>query len=177
MIETERLVLRPWRDEDRAPFAELNADPQVMRYFPAPLSREESDAVVDRLITRHAEHGFTFAPAERKADALFLGFVGLTRTEVGQSFDGAPEIGWRLRREAWGQGYASEAAGAWLDWAWANLPGEEEVVSFTASTNEPSRRVMQRIGMTRRPDLDFDHPSVPDGHALKPHIVYSIGRP
>ena len=174
MIETERLLLRPWRDADRAPFAALNADPEVMAHFPAVLTREESDAAVDRQLAVIAETGRGFLALERRSDGAFLGFVGVKPSPADLPFDRAPEIGWRLARHAWGFGYASEAARAALDDAWAR--GAERVVSFTAATNARSQAVMRRIGLERRPELDFDHPALPTGHRLERHVVYAAER-
>lgn len=175
MFETERLIVRDWRDTDRAPFAALNADPEVMRHFPAPLSREKSDAMVDDLIGRHARFGFSLLPIEEKATGDFLGFVGMSRPAFGV-LDGEAEIGWRLSRNAWGKGYASEAARAWLEWFWPRYD-EPRVIAFTATSNIPSQKVMSRIGMNYLPELDFAHPLVPDDSPVKDHVVYTIDRP
>jgi len=174
-LETERLILRPWRECDRAPFAALNADAETMRFFPAPLTRAQSDAAVDAMSARMAEQGWGFFALERKADGAFAGMTGLNRPRFEAPFMPCIEIGWRLPRSAWGQGYASEAARACLDFAFATL-GEKRVVAFTAVANAPSRRVMERIGMTRVADGDFDHPNVPKGHPLRRHVLYEIAR-
>ena len=172
MIETERLVLRQWREADRAPWAALNADPQVMEHFPALLTREESDRAMDRQVALIAAQGRGFMALERRADGAFLGFVGVKSSPAELPFDRAPEIGWRLAQRAWGCGYASEAARAVLADAFAR--GATRVVSFTAVTNARSQAVMARIGMERRSDLDFDHPSLPQGHRLERHVVYAL---
>lgn len=171
MIETERLILRQWREEDRAPFAALNADAEVMRHFPGTLSREESDAAVDRQIAFIAEHGYGNFAVERRKDGAFLGHVGIKPTDADLPFDGAHEIGWRLARLAWGAGYASEGARAVLAYGFERLR-LPEIVSFTATTNAPSEAVMKRIGMVREAHRDFDHPFVLEGHLLRRHIVY-----
>ena len=171
MIETERLLLRPWRDADREPFAALNADPDVRRYFPSTLSRAESDAGVDRQMAHFAAHGFGLWALERRADGAFLGFTGLRILEPEDPPFPGIEIGWRLARHAWGCGHASEAARASLAYGFETL-GLAEIVAFTAQTNLLSERVMQRIGMTHDPARDFDHPAVPEGHPLRPHILY-----
>ncbi|MDG2520810.1 GNAT family N-acetyltransferase [Caulobacter segnis] len=173
MIETERLILRPWTDADREPFAAMCADPEVMRHFPATLNRTESDAVVERMVAHQADHGFSFFALERKADGAFLGFTGMMTLKTENPLQPGVEIGWRLAREAWGAGYASEAALAAIRHGFDTL-GLEQIVSFTATENLRSQAVMQRIGMTRRADLDFDHPAVPEGHRLRPHVVYAI---
>ena len=175
MIVTDRLVLRRWIEADRTPFAELNADPEVMRYFPSTLTRAQSDASVDAIMARFETDGFGHFAVERKDDARFLGFVGLQPVLPPVPVAPAVEIGWRLARHAWGEGYASEAAKACLDLAFTALC-LEEVVSFTAAPNLPSQAVMQRIGMRRDGSRDFLHPRVEDGNWLKPHIVYAIRR-
>ena len=172
MIETERLILRPWRGSHRAPFAAMCADPQVMAHFPAILSREESDAVVDRMADHQSIHGFCFFALERKDDGAFLGFTGLMTLKPENPLQPGVEIGWRLAREAWGAGHASEAARAAIAHGFEAL-GLTEIVSFTATENLRSQAVMPRIGMTRRAELDFDHPAVPEGHRLRPHVVYT----
>lgn len=175
MIETERLILRRWRDADREPFAAMCADPEVMRHFPALLTRAESDAVVQRMVAHQAGHGFCFFALERKSDGAFLGFTGMMTLKPENPLHPGVEIGWRLAREAWGAGYASEAALAAIAHGFDSL-GLKRIVSFTATENLRSQAVMQRIGMTRRADLDFDHPAVPEGHRLRPHVVYAIER-
>ena len=174
MIESERLILRQWREADRAPFAALNADPQVMEHFPALQSSEESDAAIDRQMALIDADGAGFMALERRADAAFLGFVGVKPSPAGLPIAGAPEIGWRLARHAWGRGYASEAARAALAEAFAR--GAARVVSFTATTNLRSQAVMARIGLHRTPELDFDHPALPRGHRLERHVVYALDR-
>ncbi len=168
-LRTDRLLLRLWRDEDREPFAALNADPEVMRYFPAPLSRADSDVLVDRIEARLAEHGYGLWAME-DADG-FCGFTGLAWPEFSADFTPALEVGWRLARRAWGRGYAAEAGAAALAYG---LQVEESIVSMTAVSNTRSERVMQRIGMRR--ERVFDHPGVPDGHPLQPHVLYRADR-
>jgi ribosomal-protein-alanine N-acetyltransferase len=163
-ITTERLVLRRWRASDREPFAALNADPVVMEHFPAPLSREESDAFVDRIEGHFDEHGYGLWAVERAG--TFLGFTGLAWAQ-GLPMSPCLEVGWRLAQEGWGHGYATEAARAALE---VGLEQVESVVSFTAVTNERSWRVMERLGMRR--ESEFDHPRVPDGNPLKRHYLY-----
>ena len=172
LIETDRLIIRFWRREDFAPFAALNADAEVMRYFPAPLSRAGSDALAEKAMKDYEAEGFSYLPVEVKDGARFIGFVGLARVTAPNPLAGDIEIGWRLAREAWGKGYASEAALAWLDFAFEEL-NPPRVVSFTATANLKSQAVMQRIGLNRRPDLDFDHPALPPGDALQRHVVFA----
>ncbi len=173
MLTTDRLLLRPWRESDRAPFAAINADPDVMRYFPATRSREESDQTYDRLEKHVREHGFGFWAAELKETGKFIGFVGMQHVEPDMLFAPAVEIGWRLDKSVWGQGLAPEGARACLAYAFSKL-GLEEVVSFTTANNQPSMRVMEKIGMTRDHEGDFDHPAIEGGSPIKPHVLYRI---
>jgi RimJ/RimL family protein N-acetyltransferase len=163
------LILRQWRDEDREPFAALNADPEVMRYFPAPMTREQSDAMVDWASGLIDERGWGLWALEVEGAAPFVGFVGLN---VPRFMPDVVEIGWRLAREHWGNGYASEAARETLRFGFEEL-GLDEIVSFTSVVNARSRAVMERIGMAHDPSRDFDHPNVPVG-PLKRHVLYSI---
>lgn len=184
-LETERLAIRPWQDADRAPFAALCADPQVMRHFPGVLDRAQSDALIDRAVERASVPvsdrarggGLGVQPVVRRADDAFLGFVGLSRPTW--PVPGAPdcvEIGWRLARFAWGQGYATEAAAAWCRFGFETL-GLREIVSFTATGNARSRRVMERLGMRRDPRDDFNHPLPPPGDPLRAHVLYRLAPP
>ncbi len=175
MIETERLILRAFLDADREPWAEMNADPEVMRHFPATLTRAEADAVIERVNGKIAESGVGFWALERKADGRFLGFAGLNC--IGHEYlpvFGQWEVGWRLARHAWGQGYASEAGAAALAHGFGKM-GLERILAYTAITNTPSEAVMQRLGMQRAADMDFEHPLVPEGNPIRPHIVYVKG--
>lgn len=175
-IRTPRLLLRDWRDEDLAPFAALNADPEVMAFFPRPLDRAESDAAVARIRDHFARHGFGLWAVEAPGVADFIGFVGLAVPRFEAHFTPCVEIGWRLAREHWGRGYATEAARAVLAFGFQDL-ALDEIVSFTSAVNPRSRAVMERIGMTRAPGDDFDHPALPEGHPLRPHVLYRAGRP
>ncbi len=172
-LRTSRLLLRRWRREDRDPFAAMNADPDVMRFFPRPLTREESDAFVDRIEASFAERGYGLWAVEILDGGRFVGFVGLSDVNPVTPYGGALEVGWRLAAGAWGFGYATEAAAGSLDDALDRL-GAEEVVSLTAVVNEPSQAVMRRLGMHRDPADDFDHPVVPEGHPVRPHVLYRI---
>lgn len=169
-LHTTRLVLRPWLDSDRQPFAALNADPEVMRYFPAPLLREESDAMADRIVLLMERQGWGFWAVERTPDKSFMGFVGLHQPED-LPFSPCTEVGWRLARPYWGCGYATEAARASLSFAFGQL-GLSSVVAFTAAGNTRSQGVMRRLGMTL--ESPFDHPRLPDAHPLRPHVLYRI---
>ena len=171
---TPRLVLRQWRDGDRAPFAALNADPLVMEQFPAILTRDQSDAMVDRCVEQIECNGYGLWAVEVRPTGEFIGFVGLARPTWGAAFTPCTEIGWRLARSAWGHGYATEAATAALATAFGPV-GLDEMVSFTTTGNLRSQRVMQRLGMTRDPSEDFDHPHVADG-PLRRHVLYRIRR-
>lgn len=178
-LRTDRLVLRPWRDSDLAPFAALNADPQVMEYFPALLTRAESDVLAARIRAALDERGWGFWAVEvlePSAPAGFVGFVGLQPVTFEAPFTPATDLGWRLSRAAWGHGYATEAARAALA-DWRTRPGLPEAVSFTAVENRRSQAVMRRLGMTRDPDGDFDHPRVPPGHRLRRHVLYRFDPP
>lgn len=176
MIETERLILRPWRDGDRAPYHAICRDPEVMRFLGPPQSRAESDAAVDRMIASQAQHGFCLWVVQRRDDEALLGFCGLKLGPPGTPIAGDVEIGWRLGRQHWGSGYAREAATASLDWAWAHL-AVPSVAAITVAANARSWGLMERLGMKRKADGDFDHPGVPDGSPLKRHILYRIARP
>ena len=174
-ITTPRLRLRPWRDEDLPAFAALNADPRVMEHYPKTLSRAESDALAARIRAGFARHGFGLWAVEVSGRAAFIGYVGLAVPTFEARFTPCVEIGWRLAAEHWGQGYATEAAHAILAHAFGPL-GLGEVVSFNATANRRSRRVMERLGMTRSPADDFEHPSLPEGHPLRPHVLHRLPR-
>ena len=170
-LRTERLLLRTWREEDRAPWAALNADPEVRRWFPSVLDRAASDAEMDRHAAALDERGWGLWAVEVVDGDPFIGFVGLAPAPPLAPCAPAVEVGWRLARSAWGRGYAPEAARLVLDHAFGVL-GLDEVVSFTAVGNQPSRRVMEKIGMVRDEAGDFDHPNVPEGHPLRRHVLY-----
>jgi RimJ/RimL family protein N-acetyltransferase len=171
---TARTVLRRWRPEDLAPFAALNADAEVMRHFPAVLSRAESDALAGRIEEQFARHGFGLWALELPG-VPFAGYVGLSVPRFEAAFTPCVEIGWRLARDHWGHGYACEAAGAVLAFGFEQL-GLPEIVSFTVPANTRSRRVMERIEMTRDPAEDFLHPLLPEGHPLRRHVLYRKSR-
>jgi RimJ/RimL family protein N-acetyltransferase len=176
VIETERLVLRDWQDRDRAPLIAMNQDPAVRAHLGPIQTAAETHAAVDRLIAVAAAHGHTFWAIERRGDAEFLGFCGLKIAPEGiDGIEGATEIGWRLRRDAWGYGYAREAALACLAWGWANLP-VDRIIAITTPANTASWGLMLRLGMVRRHELDFNHPAVPADDPLSPHITYEIRR-
>ena len=172
--KSNRLQLRQWRDSDRAPFASMNADPRVMEFFPALLSREESDAAVDRQIAHISQYGWGFWAVERLVDQQFIGFVGIKTVSDDLPFAPAVEIGWRLAPEFWGQGYATEAARVSLQVAFERLQ-LEEVVSFTVVGNFRSRAVMEKLGMREAAET-FLHPALPAGHPMQEHCLYRISR-
>jgi RimJ/RimL family protein N-acetyltransferase len=173
-VGTDRLILRRWKDADRAPFAELNGDPETLVYFPSTLTREESDALVDRIEARFERSGFGLWALEVRQTGEFIGFTGLSPVGEGVPNPDGMEIGWRLARHAWHHGYATEAARAARDVAFdgAGLP---ELWSMTAVLNTPSQAVMRRIGMTEA--VRFEHPRVPDGSPLKPHVMFHLASP
>lgn len=175
-LRTERLLLRSWRHSDRAPYAALNADPEVMEHFPAPLTREQSDAHVDRMSAALDAQGWGLWAVEVPDEAAFIGFIGLAVPGFEAHFTPCVEVGWRLARSAWGRGYAPEGARAALAFAFAEL-GLDEVVSFTSVGNTKSRRVMEKIGMTHDSTEDFDHPNVPADSPVRRHVLYRIRKP
>ena len=173
MLETERLRLRQWQARDAEPFAAMLADPDVMRYFPATLDRQQSDALMTRLQQRISESGYGFWAAERRDTGTFIGFVGLNVPDYTLPFAPCVEIGWRLARSAWGHGLASEAARAALRYGFdvLQLP---EIVSFTSEHNLRSQAVMQRLGMQRDVHGDFLHPKLASDHWLACHVLYRL---
>ncbi|MBW3621613.1 MAG: GNAT family N-acetyltransferase [Actinobacteria bacterium] len=170
-MRTDRLVLRRFRDADRGPFAELNADPRVMEHFVRPLTRAESDDFVDRIEERFRKQGYSLWAVEVRGSDPFIGYVGLWDATFEAPFTPTVEVGWRLAARAWGHGYATEAAEAAVDDGLVRV-GVRDIVSFTAAANLRSRAVMERIGMVRDPDGDFLHPAVPEDHPVRPHVLY-----
>ncbi len=174
-ISTPRLILRPWRDSDLPEFAAMNADPEVMAYFPRTYDRAESEGQVARIRNHFAAYGFGFWAVEAPGAAPFVGFTGLWTTSFEAPFTPCLEIGWRLARRFWGRGYATEAALASLGVGFGTL-GRDEIVSFAVAANGRSRRVMERIGMSRDAAGDFDHPAMPDGDPRRRHVLYRLSR-
>jgi RimJ/RimL family protein N-acetyltransferase len=173
-IQTSRLIMRRWQESDREPFAALNGDPETMQFFPATLDRAASDAMVDRIESLFDRQGYGLWALEVAGPGTFIGFTGLNPMPDGVPGAGGMEVGWRLARPAWHHGYATEAATAALDVAF-NGVGLPEIWSMTAVLNEPSQAVMRRIGLTQ---VDhFDHPNVPAGHRIQPHVLYHLARP
>jgi RimJ/RimL family protein N-acetyltransferase len=175
VLRTERLILRGWTQDDREAFAEMNADPRVMEHFPGLMSRAESDAFVERIEAQFGDRGFGLWAIEVAGGAPFVGFTGLLVPRFEAHFTPAVEVGWRLAAGAWGNGYATEAARAAVDFAFGPA-GLDAIVSFTVPANTRSRRVMERIGMTHDPADDFDHPLLP-GSPLQRHVLYRLARP
>jgi RimJ/RimL family protein N-acetyltransferase len=159
------------KPEDRDPFAALNADPQVMRYFPTTLTRTESDRLADRIETNIRTRGFGFWAVEPLDDGQFAGFVGINIVPFDEHFTPCVEVGWRLARPLWNRGYATEAARAALAFGF-DVRNLQEIVAFTAVGNARSRRVMEKLGMTHNPADDFDHPGIEVGHPLRRHVLY-----
>jgi RimJ/RimL family protein N-acetyltransferase len=173
VISGERVLLRPWRDDDRAPFAAMNADPRVMEFFPDRLDRGRSDALIERIRAHFAERGFGLWAVEAPGVAPFIGFAGLAVPRFAARFTPCVEVGWRLAFAHWGRGYATEAARLALADGFGRL-ALPAVVSFTAAGNRRSRAVMERLGMRRDPAEDFDHPDLPEGHPLRRHVLYRL---
>ena len=172
-LTTGRLKLRQWRDADLAPFATLNADPEVMRYFPSTLAQEQSDEFAGYVYETIERQGWGLWAVEVTDGPPFIGFVGLNRVSFEEHFTPAVEVGWRLDRPFWGNGYATEAAAAAVTFGLEQLH-LEEIVSFTSTLNEPSIRVMRRLGMRHDAAGDFDHPRVAEGSPLRRHVLYRL---
>ncbi len=172
-LRTQRLLLRPWRDDDHEPFAALNADPEVMRHFPSTMTREDSEAWLGRASALMDDQGWGLWAAEVVGGPPFIGFVGLAMATFPAAFTPALEVGWRLAREHWGLGYAPEGGEAALRFAFEEL-SHDEVVSFTAVANANSRRVMEKLGLTHDSGDDFDHPNVAVDSPVRRHVLYRI---
>lgn len=173
-IETPRLLLRQWKETDLKDFARMNADAEVMRYFPEPLSAEQTTRFYDIIQWEFSEYGYGLYAAEEKSGGGFMGFIGFHRADFEAEFCPCVEIGWRLGKQFWNKGYATEGAKECLKYGFENL-GFERVYSFTAVENLPSQRVMQKIGMNFH--CFFQHPKVPQNHRLRPHVCYIIQFP
>lgn len=174
-IETERLRLRRWESRDREPFAAINGDRRVMEFFPALLTRSESDAMIEGIEAHFRLHGFGLCALELRQGTEFIGFAGLSVPAFQARFTPSVEIGWRLARQYWGRGLATEAARAVVGLAFGPLD-LDALVSFTVPANVRSRRVMEKIGMTHDPDDDFDHPTLPERDPLRRHVLYRLKR-
>jgi len=178
-LRTERLLLRDWRESDLEPFAELNSDPIAMEHFPSTLTTAQSAEMIEAQRARWSDDGLGWWAVEDLADGEFVGAVGPMRVTFDAPFNDAGarlvEVGWRLRRQVWGRGYAPEGARAAISWAFQD-PSLDEILSFTVVDNDRSRRVMEKLGMTHDPDGDFEHPRVPDGSPLRRHVLYRLQR-
>jgi RimJ/RimL family protein N-acetyltransferase len=173
VLTTPRLVLRQWNESDKEHFARINADPRVMEFFPAHLTRAQSDALVAKLEAHFRKHGFGIYAAELKSKNAFIGFVGLNVPSFRAHFTPCVEIGWRLSPDVWGQGLATEAAEAVVKYG-RDVLKLKEIVSFTVPLNVRSRRIMEKNGMSHDPADDFDHPQLPPGHPLRRHVLYRL---
>lgn len=172
-LQTRRLRLREWRAEDLDAFAAINADPLVMKHYPATLTRAESDKLAERIQSHFQEHGYGLWAVEIVDVVAFAGFVGLHHPRYEAHFTPCVEIGWRIAAEHWNQGYATEAARAAMDFGAARF---DEIVSFTSTGNMASRRVMEKLGMTYDPKDDFDHPLLSTDHRLCRHVLYRMSQ-
>lgn len=175
ILETDRLILRRWRDSDRVPFAALNADPRVMEFFPSVLSAEETDRLADRIEEHFELHGFGMCAVESRRDGKFAGFIGLNIPLFQAHFTPCVEIGWRLAQEYWNRGFATEGARAVVRYAFETLK-LPDIVSFATAANIRSRRVMEKLNMTHDPNEDFEHPGLPPGHPLRRHVLHRLRR-
>jgi RimJ/RimL family protein N-acetyltransferase len=175
-LVTDRLFLRRWREADREAFARINADPRVMEFYPSPLTREESDAMIDRYDGHFTQHGFGPWAVELRATNEMIGYIGLKYARFEAAFTPAVEIGWRLTPEHWGSGLATEGAAAALRDGFGTV-GLHEIVAFATLANLRSQRVMHKLGMTHDPREDFDHPQLPQGHHLRRHVLFRLRCP
>jgi RimJ/RimL family protein N-acetyltransferase len=173
LIATERLLLRDWREADLDPFVAMNADPVVMEFFPETYTEERTRRFVAVIRERWTQLGYSLWAVERKDTGRLIGYIGLWPATFPAHFTPAVEVGWRLAADQWGHGYATEGARAALDYGF-NTVGLDEIVSFTSAINVRSWRVMERLGMRRDVNGDFEHPNVPAGHPVRPHILYRI---
>ncbi|MEO7310461.1 MAG: GNAT family N-acetyltransferase [Chitinophagaceae bacterium] len=168
---TERLLLRPWAEADTVPFTKMNSDPEVMKYFPKTLTADETIAILQRIRQHFVTNGFGLFVVANKLTDAFLGFTGFSIPKFDTFFTPCVEIGWRFKKEAWGQGFATEAAAACMKYGFEQLQFDK-IVSFTAAINLPSQKVMQRIGMVYV--CDFEHPNLPADSNLCKHVLYSL---
>lgn len=176
-LETDRLLLRAWREGDVDPFMQALDTPAVTRWLDGPKPRDHYHDLCQRMMREQAMNGHCFWIVERRADGALMGFCGVRRAgHAGTGVHGLLELGWRLGEAHWGQGYAREAAQAAIDWCRAHRPGDARIIAYTVPGNRGSWGLMARLGMARRPELDFDHPAFPIGHALCRHIVYALDR-
>lgn len=174
MIETPRLRMRSWRDDDVAPFQTIFSDPRVMATLGPTLDLDQAAALLKRLSAWEGEHGYTYWALERRADARLIGWCGAIYGDAEPVLDKI-ELGWTLAHDCWGAGYAGEAAQAAIDWLFANRP-DDALWAVTSRINDRSRELMERIGMHYHPELDFDHPKLAEDDPLRPHMTYSLSR-
>jgi RimJ/RimL family protein N-acetyltransferase len=172
-LHTDRLILRGWKPEDRAPFARMNRDPLVMEYFPSQLTEEQSNQLVERIQAHFTQRSFGLWAAELRHQPGFIGYVGLAIPRFETAFTPCVEIGWRLASEYWGRGLATEGAQEIVRHAFQELK-VPSLVSFTVQANVRSRRVMEKLGMRHDPSDDFDHPQLPEGHPMRRHVLYRL---
>lgn len=173
IFESERLGFRRWKEEDRVPFEVMTADPDVMRFFPKLLNKEEANRLISRFEAHMDNKGYTMWAVERKKDGVFIGFIGLLEITMEIEGQGSAEIGWRLDKQFWKRGYAVEGALACIAYAFGPL-AMNQVYSFTSTINQASETVMQRIGMTKIGE--FEHPKLDEDSPLKKHVLYKINR-
>ena len=170
-LRTQQLLLRPWQESDALPFATLNADPVVMEHYPAQLTRAESDAQMERLAGHITSNGWGLWAVTLPGTAPFIGYCGLWPVMFDAPFTPAVEIGWRFAWPYWGKGYAFEAAQAAMAFGFGTL-ALDEIVSFKIPANFRSQRLMQRLNMAHNPADDFEHPTLPQGHPMRLHVLY-----
>lgn len=175
-IDTPRLILRGWKERDAAPFQQICSDPVVMEHLGPLMTLAEAQAMILRVQALQAEAGYCFWAMENRADGTLMGFCGVKTGAVGTPIEGRLEIGWRMARSYWGNGFAYEAASATVDWVWANQSANT-IWAITTPNNLRSQTLMQRLGMKRQRELDFDHQGLPAGDPLRPHVTYRIERP
>ena len=172
-LETERLILRGWQDSDLEPFSTITADPEVRRYYPNVLTKDETRLVIERIKSHVEKEGFGLWALELRETGEMIGYTGLSKPTIEAHFMPCVEIGWQIAKHHWGKGYAPEAAIKALEDGFSRL-NLNEIVSFTSKLNSKSIRVMEKMGMLRNPKDDYMHPLLPDGHPLKPHVLYRL---
>ena len=176
ILETDRLLLRNWEEQDFAPYHAMNNDPVVCEYFPDLQTERRSRNVIERYREQEQREGYSFQPLIERATGAFVGDIGLAKVQFDAGFQGATEIGWMMQRQFWGRGYTTEMARALLDHGFTAL-GLAEVIAFTVPANARSRRVMGRLGMVQDEAAGFDHPNIAEGHPLRPHVLYRAMAP
>lgn len=174
-LETERLILRKWKEADLEPFCKITSDPEVRRYYPGVLTADETKALVTKVEAHFNKESFGLFALELKSTGEFIGYTGLMKPTIQAHFMPCVEIGWQLSKKHWGNGYAPEAAAKALEDGFVRI-GLDEIVSFTTVSNDKSIRVMQKLQMTRNPKDDYSHPALPEGHPLKPHVLFRLSK-